>query len=458
MYNTSLSLAIESWILYTIGICLILSRIVSRRITLGSFSNLQSDDWIMVFIIIPLSGTCVCANQVSLHGIKRTSLEHPDNLSPGETEGAILGRKARFALEEFQLVDTWLVKACLLILYKRIFPDRRHHLFIHLVAAYCLLAFFLIQVLLLLWCLPVEDYWVLAPKNTQCSSYHSHHITTLTLNLTTSLLVLIIPVPLIPTPRKLLLAILFVLGTLVLISSILSRYHGLTDSSSPTYLYWYVAEAAVSIYFANLPFLNQLLTHPISHRLSRLELHSRSHSSNPSLRQWPRALKPTCTINTSAGRLNSTASTLVASNAEDGWSEGSPTSSTHMTPVHKLRPADPPSELVGYWSRRPSTVSIDKVMPPSTRRSSTVDTEKGISFSRPTSSRWPSTLDTETGVHQPQPLSSRCPSIFDVEEGPLLTQPSRTTNPASEITGYWTRRWSPVDVEEEELPPPGTAS
>ena len=182
---------------------------------------------------------------------------------------------------------------------------------------------------------------------------------------------MIIPVPMIPTPRKVLLAILLLVGALALVSGILSRYYVLTSPSSPSSLHWLVAELAVMILFANLPILSALYTSTTSSRIRKL-------SSNLSIPQWPRSRRASTLPHTQRQRLDSTSttistfppnrscrvesmtSTIPQVDADDGWSDKE-TSLTVPSPlVRKMTLTDPPPELEVYWtSRRPSTRDAD---------------------------------------------------------------------------------------------------
>ena len=134
----------------------------------------------------------------------------------------------------------------------------------------------------MLWCQPTETYWDLTISNMQCTSYHGHTALTISFDIPNTLLVMILPVPFIPTPRRLLLAILLVLSTLVLITGTLSRASVLANPWQATYLHWYTTESTLSIIFANLPFLTSLIVTAAPARI-------RHFSSQLALSQWPRS-------------------------------------------------------------------------------------------------------------------------------------------------------------------------
>jgi hypothetical protein len=144
---------------------------------------------------------------------------------------------------------------------------------------------------------------------------------------------MILPVAFIPTPRRLLLAILLILSTLVLITGIVARASILLHPNRTTYLAWYTTESTLSIVFANLPFLTSLVVTATPARLR----HFSSQLGSP---QWPRSRRGSWD-NVSMPQLrtmrfNSTATTMVelvsptdvekglgmGSPRERGWNEG----------------------------------------------------------------------------------------------------------------------------------------
>jgi hypothetical protein len=181
---------------------------------------------------------------------------------------------------------------------------------------------------------------------------------TLSCNLTTTLAVLIIPVPFIPTPRRFLLAILLILGSLTMVTGILGRFYIIAHPNSKIYLFLYTAETALLLLFANLPFLSSLVTSITQSRIRHI-------SNSLSLSRWPRSYKDTPPLR--AQRLNSTATTMSVmspntpmNDLDYCWDDSSAPQSTPPTPpVQILALTDPPPELE-YWSmRKPDTRGED---------------------------------------------------------------------------------------------------
>ncbi|KAL8676887.1 MAG: hypothetical protein Q9186_006641 [Xanthomendoza sp. 1 TL-2023] len=245
MVNSVQGLGIESWTLYPVGILLIAARILSRRILLGAFKKLQIDDWLMLFVAPGVA----------------------EKFTPEEHNNAIFGSKFVMILEEFMLANTWLCKACLLILYHQMTLGLKQNRLVKIVGAYCFFGYVLVQILYLgVWCRPIQQYWQVPVDNSQCASYYHHLITSAVFNITSDLLMIYIPLPILikarlPTKRKIVLCGVFSLGALVILSAILNRYYNFTEPyGSLVYLNWYVGEAATSVFVANVPHLWPLLS------------------------------------------------------------------------------------------------------------------------------------------------------------------------------------------------------
>ncbi|KAF1924194.1 uncharacterized protein M421DRAFT_296694 [Didymella exigua CBS 183.55] len=263
------SLTIQSWTCYAIVVAIVFARLVFRRIMLKSFVDLQADDWIMVFILLPFTAAIVL-------------------MVPAADQRMTNNRVYRYVLEELQIVIAWLVKACLLILYWRIFPVAFNTLrrrYVQVVTTVCVLSFIITQVSLLSWCQPSDL------SDQQCMTYRGHTIVSLAFDVLTTVLVLIMPTPFIPTPRRLLLAILMVAGIMTLIFGILARYYILAAPTSKTHVFYYIYETTLLVVFANLPFLTSLV---VSTTPARIREFGRSISFardgvHMLLSPWPRS-------------------------------------------------------------------------------------------------------------------------------------------------------------------------
>ncbi|KAJ4990142.1 hypothetical protein SVAN01_04423 [Stagonosporopsis vannaccii] len=263
------SLLIQSWALYALSLSIVFARLVFRRIMLKAFKNLQSDDWIMVFLMLPVTVFVVLTVAIG----KASSPKQSTYL---------------YILEELQIVIVWLVKACLLVLYWRIFSVafsivRRRY--VQAVSTVCVLSFIITQTSLLSLCHPTHA------DKVQCPAYYSYTIVSLTFSTLTIVLIMVIPIPFIPTPRRLLLGVLMVTSISIMILGILARYYILTAPESQTYLFYYVYEITLLIVFANLPFLTSLVVTSTPARLREFgrNLSLSCEAVHMPLSTWPRS-------------------------------------------------------------------------------------------------------------------------------------------------------------------------
>ncbi|CAK7224589.1 hypothetical protein SCUCBS95973_005568 [Sporothrix curviconia] len=256
-----------SWALWSIGIVTVLARFASRRLALGSWRKLQLDDYLMALCAVTFTGVTVCSNQVGVNGSNYAPDDEIATWSPQEIRDAEWGSKMLLALEEFMLATVWLVKACLLLLYGRLTSGLAEAFAVKVVAVYCAVGYVVIQILYLgVWCRPIYDYWAVPVPDghDQCKTYLHHMITVTVFHVSSDLLMLLIPVPMIararlPLLRKIILCVIFSLGLLVVLVAILNRYYNFTVSNSLVFLIWYNGEASTAVMVANIPFCWTLL-------------------------------------------------------------------------------------------------------------------------------------------------------------------------------------------------------
>ncbi|KAE8409012.1 hypothetical protein BDV37DRAFT_294554 [Aspergillus pseudonomiae] len=268
------TLAIETWTLYLFGICsirlpgtsVVTRQRASRRIARKSWKKLQTDDYLMLVILITFTGVVVSVNETAQHGSNYIPPEKALSLTEEEREDAIYGSKMTFILEHFTLVSLWLVKACLLIIYNRLTLGLREHLAVKVLAVYVAASFVIVEILFCtVWCgPPITMYWDVPTKDPQCATYYDHLITTSAFNISSDLMMLCIPIPLvlrsrIPLKRQESLDLSLSLTIDIILMAILNRYVNFTEEYTANFLRWYVAEVATAVYVANVPLLWPLL-------------------------------------------------------------------------------------------------------------------------------------------------------------------------------------------------------
>ncbi|KAL4887614.1 hypothetical protein BJY04DRAFT_212644 [Aspergillus karnatakaensis] len=251
--------AVEAWVWVAVVLAITVLRYVSRVLQLGSFRNLQLEDLAMAITVIFYILLTVFLIQVDKHGTNGVPPSQFQTLDPASFPDRVVGSKMVVAAEQFWLVVVWGCKWCLLLLYSTMTSGLFQHRFVKIIGAICIFSFILIEILFFaVWCRPFTAYWSVPAKNQQCAVYTNHVIITLVFNITTDLMIMAIPLPLLiraklSLARKLTLCAVFSLGTFVILCSILSKYYSISQPYGMKWIDWYVREAATAVIVANIP-------------------------------------------------------------------------------------------------------------------------------------------------------------------------------------------------------------
>ncbi|KAL3601709.1 hypothetical protein FPOAC2_05980 [Fusarium poae] len=277
------SLLIESWILWVLGLFIVLCRLASRRLKLGRWNRLAIEDYLMVFALVNFTGVVVSINEVAKNGSNYMAPDVADNLTPEERDKAVFGSKMTFVLEIFALTAVWTIKACLLFLYNRLTQGTsiKQRWAVRFVAAFCAITYIVVIFLFVFfWCSPTPEYWAVPvnPNKMQCATYYSHMITATACNIASDIMLILLPIPIVinislSRKRRVGLCCVFGLGLFNILAAVLNRYYNFSNPNSYVFLYWYVAESGVALWVGNLPLCWPVL---------RLALGSKGDSSNPS--------------------------------------------------------------------------------------------------------------------------------------------------------------------------------
>ncbi|OHE97864.1 hypothetical protein CORC01_06899 [Colletotrichum orchidophilum] len=152
----------------------------------------------------------------------------------------------------------WGNKCCLLLLYNRLTLFGHYRKTWVSVATYTGLAYVAVIVSLYGgWCRPFSDYMELQPENLECLTWEHYNILQITMNLSTDLVLLLIPVTLISRlkmkiGKKLLLICLFSMGVFVMLCAILTKVAVFTFSTDPVWFMWCVREVSTAMLVGNL--------------------------------------------------------------------------------------------------------------------------------------------------------------------------------------------------------------
>lgn len=193
----------------------------------------------------------------------QTNLINPaaiPHLTAADIKRRTWGSKTVLLVEQCMCATQWGTKACLLILYWRITQNLTQHLAVKFTAIYCVLTYILMEILYFgYWCRPFHDYWQTPTKNVQCTTALHHLILNLSFNLSSDLLIMSIPLPLLikahlPLKKKLLLVFPFTLGIFTITCAILSKHLTFTQPFSGYWVYWYCRESSTAMIVSNMPY------------------------------------------------------------------------------------------------------------------------------------------------------------------------------------------------------------
>ncbi|KAK6193537.1 hypothetical protein LQW54_012372 [Pestalotiopsis sp. IQ-011] len=226
----------------------------------------------------------VCMNILAKTNTNLIDPAHPADLTPQDVSERIYGSKLVLVVEQMQIITVWLVKCCLLIMYARLTMSLKQNIAVKFVAAYVAFGFVLMEILYLaVWCRPFTEYWAVPTSNIQCSAATNHLITNAVLNITSDVMIILIPMPVflavkLPIKRKAILVGVFALGIFTvcivncfviveygladpkqILSAILNKYYSFNQPFGDQWTFWYIRESSTAIITANLPFTWTLL-------------------------------------------------------------------------------------------------------------------------------------------------------------------------------------------------------
>lgn len=218
------------------------------------------EDWFMAFLTglyIVLIAFLNVDHDVSTNLIDPND---PIQLTPQEISKRTWGSKTVLLVEQCMCAVQWGTKGCLLILYWRLTHNLKQNLAVKIVSAYVVTTYCVMFILYFgVWCRPFSDYWAVPTDNVQCTTALNHLITNLVFNLSSDVMIIAIPLPLLmkqhlATKKKLLMIFPFTLGFFSMICAILSKYSSFTNPFSVAWVYWYCREASTVMIVTNMPY------------------------------------------------------------------------------------------------------------------------------------------------------------------------------------------------------------
>ena len=207
----------------------------------------------------------VCLNVISQGG--------GSNLYPPEMAGTfteeqiqdrIYGSKIVVISEQAMLNVIYTIKACMLVMYTRLTLGLRTQKMVRYLAVYVLVGWLATEIAFFTACRPFPGYWAMPPPNPQCTTLEHYAIVQGSFNISSDLLMLGIPLPLLLRMKmawknKVVLVFIFSMGLFVVLAALLTKIFNLLNVWDPVYMLWYVREASVAVYVSNLPMIWPLM-------------------------------------------------------------------------------------------------------------------------------------------------------------------------------------------------------
>ncbi|KPA35710.1 integral membrane protein [Fusarium langsethiae] len=255
----------EIWTWYGLSWLIVIARMISRRMLLGSVKKLQVEDLLMIVAMITDAILMVGMSIISQTSSNLIDPSEHVVLDTAEIDKREYGSKWVLVVEQMQILTIWLMKYCLLLMYNRLTMSLSQNLAVKFVAAYVTVGFVVMEILYLgVWCRPFNQYWAVPPENTQCSAATNHLITNAVLNITSDVMIILIPMPIflksqLPLKRKAVLIGVFALGAFTILSAILNKFYSFNEPFGSNWTFWYIRESSTAIITANLPYIWTLL-------------------------------------------------------------------------------------------------------------------------------------------------------------------------------------------------------
>ncbi|KAB8235920.1 uncharacterized protein BDW43DRAFT_15886 [Aspergillus alliaceus] len=280
---------VESWIWYGFTVLVIILRFISRLQLVKSVKSLQAEDYLMLLVLCFYTGLVVTLNRIEHAQTNLMTADDKEDLTPESIKNRIYGSKLVLATEQCMLATIWGCKGCLLLLYARLTEGIKQQLAVKILAGYVVASYIVLEILYFaVWCRPFHNYWAVPTPNEQCSTATHHLIMTMVFNISSDILMICIPLPLLisaslPIRSKITLVGVFSMGTFIILCATLSKVSSFKNPFSPEWLFWYVREASTAVCVANIPNCWSLVRRVFNLRSWTGSSHSknRTHHYNP---------------------------------------------------------------------------------------------------------------------------------------------------------------------------------
>ncbi|RYP05601.1 hypothetical protein DL765_009802 [Monosporascus sp. GIB2] len=239
---------VEAWTEYAIGLVILFARIIFRAVTVGR--NWEGDDYFSVVAVFFWT-----AELVMLELIAKALTEE-------QKREIIIGSKCLLAGWCLYVTLIWCLKACMLFLLNRLTLNLNQKRLVLITAWTCGAAYITTIIVILTRCTPIHRTWQILPlPGDACSKNIPNYYALVVTNLTTDIMIISIPLPLLwqvkmPLLRKLVCALWLCTGVFIMIATLLRCILCLQQSDDINVgTIWSIRETFVGIVAVNAPVL-----------------------------------------------------------------------------------------------------------------------------------------------------------------------------------------------------------
>ncbi|KAI3554340.1 hypothetical protein CABS03_07003 [Colletotrichum abscissum] len=253
---------VEAWTEYAIGLLVLLIRIVYRTRLVGT--NWEGDDYFAAIAVLFWTvGELLMLEMIGRYGsITGMSDAIALTLSDQQKQSIVIGSKCLLAGWVLYVTLIWCLKACMLFLYMRLTLNLQQQKMVKITAGACVLCYVATVLVIMTKCMPVHRNWQIYPyPGDACALNIPNYIALAITNVTTDMMILYIPIPLLwsvqmPTAKKIICSLWLCTGVFIIIATLLRCILCLQDAKSINLgTIWSIRETFVAILAVNAPVL-----------------------------------------------------------------------------------------------------------------------------------------------------------------------------------------------------------
>ncbi|KID69112.1 hypothetical protein MAN_01626, partial [Metarhizium hybridum] len=278
---------VEAWTEYAIGMTVLVSRIAYRIHVVGW--NWHGDDYFALAAAVFFTGETAMLEMIGKWGsIVGMTDDKALSLTHAEKERIVKGSKADMAGWCLYITLIWCLKACMLFFYRRLTLETRQRRLVIIAAVACVFSYMATIGVVLLRCLPFHKNWQIYPYPgagaDNCGSPNQIFFTLVATNVSTDLLILYIPLPLLwivrlPWSKKLVYGLWLTTGMFVIIASLLRCVLSIKDATKvDVSTIWAIRETFVGIISVNAPILGPWIIRKCTNMVHSISSNDRSES------------------------------------------------------------------------------------------------------------------------------------------------------------------------------------